>query len=102
LIPEFKRLKYYQQIKKRRMLTYVIYYEFHALKYYHLNKWGGICLSFWGNYFFPHELPGCVILPPRTTTSTKREHQTTIFTHFAPFRQSNSCKDLNDLTQFQK
>jgi hypothetical protein len=52
--------------------------------------------------FSPHELPACVILPPRTTTSTKREHQTTIFTHFAPFCQSNSCKDLNALTQFQK
>jgi hypothetical protein len=52
--------------------------------------------------FFPHELPACVILPSRTTTSTKREHQTTIFTHFVPFRQSNSCKDLNALTQFQK
>jgi len=55
-----------------------------------------------GNYFFPHELSACVILPPRTTTSTKREHQTTIFTHFAPFRQSNSCKNLNVLIQFQK
>jgi hypothetical protein len=40
--------------------------------------------------------------PSRTTTSTKKEHQTTIFTYFAPFRQSNSCKDLNALTQFQK
>jgi hypothetical protein len=37
--------------------------------------------------FSPHELPVNVILPPRTTTSTKREHQTTIFIHFAPFRQ---------------
>jgi hypothetical protein len=52
--------------------------------------------------FSPHELPAYVILPPRTTTSTKKEHQTTIFTYFAPFRQSNSCKDLDALTQFQK
>jgi hypothetical protein len=37
--------------------------------------------------FSPHELPANVILPPRTTTSTKREHQTTIFIHFAPFCQ---------------
>jgi hypothetical protein len=52
--------------------------------------------------FSPHELPACVILPPRTTTSTKKEHQTTIFTYFVPFRQSNSCKNLNALTQFKK
>jgi hypothetical protein len=52
--------------------------------------------------FSPQELPAYVILPPRTTTSTKKEHQTTIFTYFAPFRQSNSCKYLNALTQFQK
>jgi hypothetical protein len=30
--------------------------------------------------FYPHELPACVILSPRTITSTKKEHQTTIFT----------------------
>jgi hypothetical protein len=49
--------------------------------------------SFISNSFFkgvitfsPHKLPTCVILPPRTTTSTKKEHQTTIFTYFAPFR----------------
>jgi hypothetical protein len=52
--------------------------------------------------FSPHELPACVILPLRTTTSTKKEHQTTIFTYFGPFRQSNSFKYLNALTQFQK
>jgi len=57
---------------------------------------------FRGNYIFPHELLACVILPPRTATSTKKEHQTTIFTYFTPFRQSNSCKDLNALTQFKK
>jgi hypothetical protein len=37
--------------------------------------------------FSPHELPACVILPPRITTSTKKEHQTTIFIYFGPFRQ---------------
>jgi len=52
--------------------------------------------------FSPHELPACVILPPRTTTSTKKEHQTTISIYFGPFRQSNSCKNLNVLTQFKK
>jgi len=30
--------------------------------------------------FYPHELPACVIFYPRTITSTKKEHQTTIFT----------------------
>jgi hypothetical protein len=36
--------------------------------------------------FSPHELPAYVILPPRTTTSTKKKNQITIFTYFAPFR----------------
>jgi hypothetical protein len=42
--------------------------------------------------FCPHKLP----------LRQKKKHQTTIFTYFAPFRQSNSCKDLNAITQFQK
>lgn len=34
--------------------------------------------------FSPHELLACVILPPRTTTSTKIEHPTTNFTSLPP------------------
>jgi len=34
--------------------------------------------------FSPHELPAYVILPPRTTTLTKKKHKTTIFTALPP------------------
>jgi hypothetical protein len=47
--------------------------------------------------FSPHQLPAIVNMPPWTDTSTKREHPTTIVTHFAPIRQSNSHKDQNAL-----
>jgi hypothetical protein len=40
--------------------------------------------------FFSHQLPIIINMPPWTDTSTKREHPTTNFTHFAPFRQFNS------------
>jgi hypothetical protein len=39
--------------------------------------------------FSRHELLTCVILLPRTTTSTKIEHPTTNFTFFASFCQSD-------------
>jgi len=37
--------------------------------------------------FFPHQLPAIVNMPLWTDTSTKKVHQTTIFTYFVPFRQ---------------
>jgi hypothetical protein len=37
--------------------------------------------------FSPHQLPVIVNMPSWSDTSTKREHPTTNFTHFAPFRQ---------------
>jgi hypothetical protein len=40
--------------------------------------------------FSLHQLPTIVNMPPWTDTSTKKEHQTTIFTHFGPFRQKIS------------
>jgi len=52
--------------------------------------------------FSLHQLPVIVNMPAWTDTSTKKEHQTIIFTHFGPFCQANSCKDLNALTQFKK
>jgi len=59
-------------------------------------------IFFWVITFFSHQLPAIANMAPWTDTSTKREHPTTNFTYFAPFRQFNSWKDLNTLTQIQK
>jgi hypothetical protein len=59
-------------------------------KYPYLKKEKGVIT------FSPHELPASVILPPRTTPSTKIEHPTTNLTPFAPFRQLDPlCPTVN-------
>jgi hypothetical protein len=49
-------------------------------------------VSFRSNYFFPHELPVIINIPPQIDTSTIREHSTTISVPLPPLSVSQRCQ----------